>query len=385
MSRQFSLATVCRMVPNDLLAQFFRRLKNPCFGMDWRHRPRRHVESVLQCLEYFSPAQRAAAELILRQVFELACASGIAALRDAARQFAVLDRLPSGYAPYALAMWTWLNHPQVFEHAVLFHEVDQLAWWRKRDDLPQTTPRSDEETLGQLAQDVSRLLTREQGRGRQCTVEHVCREDGTDYYFCFPDDYPQVVTLHNAEGKLTTKRLRQTFEIIFAYRQAEGTLELSARVPARLKRELEESFAWLILEENLGPRLPRQVYELNELKRRQYRLDTDPADQVHVHLRRIRLDLPDRCRRITLEATKGGADEVGQMVEECLNEERVSLDEVDVSLATFRFHFARTTGRERGTMTFDVATPDTCNLRTHRPERVEIARKHLRLWRISRD
>ena len=35
-------------------------------------------------------------------------------------------------------------------------------------------------------------------------------------------------------------------------------------------------------------------------------------------------------------------------------------------------------------MTFDVAHPDRCNLRRHRPERVAVARKHLHEDRFQR-
>ena len=92
MSRTFSMATVARMIPNHLFEQFFQRLKNPCYGMDWKHRPRKNVGSILQCLSYFTQQQRECAELILRNVFELADGPGVVAIRNAARLFASAAR-----------------------------------------------------------------------------------------------------------------------------------------------------------------------------------------------------------------------------------------------------------------------------------------------------
>ncbi len=385
MSRQFSIATVYRMVTNDLLAQFFTQLKNPCYSMDWNRRPRRHVVSMECLMKWFDPQQREAAELILRNVFDLACRTGIEAIRNAGRalhQSQRLRELPDGNL-YCQALWTWLHAPEVFEHALLFHEVDQLSWWSQRDELPQVEARTDDEALHWLAGDVARLLTEHQGRGRRCTIEHVRRDDGIDYFFCFPDDHLQTVLVHDQADELVTKTLRQTFEMVFAWSRAAGTLELSARLGKRLKEQLEESFAWMILEEQIGPREPRQVYDLNRLKERGFVLDTDPADQVRARVRTLCLDLPDHRRRIILTSKNGPGDDMQQMVDQCLNREHVSLRDVQITEAQFQLQFARTTRSERGTMTFAVAQPDRCNLRRHRPDRVAVAQRHLKLWRIA--
>ncbi len=386
MSRQFSLPTVIRMVHKELLAQFFIQLKNPCWGLNWNERPRRHVDSILQCLDCFEPKQREAAELILRNVFDLACPTGILAIRDAAKmlQPALLQKLPDSINLYCQAMWTWLNAPEVFEQALMYLELDELSWWSKRNDLPQVTPRLDAEALEWFARDVSQLLEENQGRGQHCTIEHLNRDRNVDYFFCFPDDYVKTITVHNQAGKLTTKTLRETFEIVFAYTRSTGTLELSARLNKQLKQQLEESFAWHVLEEQIGPRSRERVFDLNQLKRSEFQLETDPADQVVACLRKLRLDLPDRMQSITLESKGGSRDAMQHMVDECLNRERLSLDELEVSQAQFQLHFASTTHRGRGTMTFDVAHPDRCNLRRHRPERVAVAQKHLKLWNVVR-
>lgn len=385
MSRQFSLATVARMVTNDLLAQFFAQLKNPCFGMNWKDRPRRHVASIEQLLRWFEPRQREAAELILRHVFDLACASGWNAIRDAARslhRLELLEQVPDANL-YCRGMWVWLNAPEVFEAALLYHEIDGLSWWSKRDGLPQVDARTDADALQQLADDVSRLLRLQQGRGGRCTVEHIHRDDGIDYYFCFPDDHLKTVLVHNRRGRLVTKPLRQTFEIVFAYSREDGALELSARLGKQLRQQLEEAFAWTILDESLCHPDHRQLYDLNRLKETEFVLDTDPSDQVYARIRRVALDLPGNDDTIILHSKRGTADGMRQMVEKYLNKEHVSLNEVEITQAQFQMRFARTPQRGRATMTFDVAHPDRCNLRRFQPDWVAIGQKHLRLWRVA--
>lgn len=386
MSRHYSLPTVLRMVPNELLETFFKKLNNPCWSMDWRRLGRRQVEPLLQVLNYFEPGQRESTEAILRNVFELACESGIQVIRGLAASAGpagLLEQWPEYGNLYHQAMWVWLEAPELFEQAVLFHQVDRLSWWTKRNSLPQVSPPTDRDTLGLLASEVSQLLTREQGRGRHCSVEHVARDDGTDYFFCFPDDYVRTVTLHDRRGRLTTRTLRQTFELIFAYRRDAGTLETFAKLPVRLKRELEETFAWQILDTSLGPSLPQRVYDLNRLKACRFQLNTDPQDHVHARVRSLQLRLADHCHNITLESVSGPADDVLRMVQDYLNEENVTLNEAEVSRAAIEFQFDRSGGRKPGMMKVEVAHPDRCNLRSHRPERVSIVQKHFRMWRIT--
>jgi hypothetical protein len=127
------------------------------------------------------------------------------------------------------------------------------------------------------------------------------------------------------------------------------------------------------------------VYHLDRLKDRDFRLETIPSDEVHVALKRLRLDLPDRTRRITLESRDGESHDVLRMVDQCLNEEEVPLSDVRITSATLRFLFRKTPRRRAGSMTIDVSAPNTCNLRSQPPERADVARRHLRMWRIFRD
>lgn len=387
MARHFSLTSVLRQVPNDLLQRFFVQLPHPCYSINWNRMGQREAEGLVHLLNMWPDEARQFVEEVLRNVFDLACPSGNQALREAAIDLGLLSKFQNAFAYgslYQRAMWTWLEAPEVFEKALVYHQIERRTGWRKRDDLPKVVPRTDGHALGCLGQEISRLLMKEQGRGQHCTVEYFLRENGTDYFCCYPDDFVRTVTLHDDEGTLKTRSVRQTFEIVFAYHQSTGTLETSAAVPTRLKTPLEEAFAWMILDTEVGPRIPRQVYHLDRLKDRDFRLETVPTDEVHVELRRLRLDLPGGSRRIILESKDESLD-VLRMVDECLNEEEVPLEMVHITSATLRFHFRKTVNRRRGSMTIDVSAPNTCNLRSQPIERAEVARRHLRMWRISHD
>jgi hypothetical protein len=71
------------------------------------------------------------------------------------------------------------------------------------------------------------------------------------------------------------------------------------------------------------------------------------------------------------------------MIDECLNRENISLNDVNLTLATFTFEFLPLDGRKAGTMTFDVAWPNSCGLRNQSPDRIELAQKYLKRWKID--
>ena len=384
-SRQFSIPTVLRMVPNEILGQVFERLGHGDLGICWTGLKEREVEPVLKAISILPRHKQDRIEGALRNLFALACESGIDAIFEAALKCGDLDlpkAMPRETGPYAKAAWAWLHRPDAFEKAVLIHQVDNLSWWRKRRDLPQIPPDTSAEALERIGQAISDLLLIEQGRGQACTVEHFSRSDGTDYFFAHPDDFVQNVTAHDDDGKLTPQILRQTFVMVFAFNADEGSLELFARLPAKLKAKIENLFAQTILGHELGTWTPEAAYELDQLKDRNFRLATDPEDRVRVYIRKMRLSFKNDGRRILLEVEDGN-DSIHDMIDECLNAEHVCLDDVHATLATFTFEFMPLEGRRPGTLTFDVAWPSSCSLRNQRPERIDIALKYMKRWKID--
>ena len=232
---------------------------------------------------------------------------------------------------------------------------------------------------------LSELLTSTQGRGKVCTVETMSRIDGTDYFLAYPDDFVWNFHAHGDDGKLGPQAACPTFSIVFAYRRDEGSLELFGKVPAHLKRQLEEIFADTVLGVQLGPWDPNACYELDHLKDRSFHLETDPEDQVRAKIRRMCLTLKNSGRRIWVEVDVNDPfDNIHRALEECLNKEHVPLSDVMVTRVTFCFDFLPLDGRVPGRLQFDVGRPNTCTLRNERADRVELIAKYLRLWRIDR-
>ena len=385
MSRSFSIPTVLRMVPNRLLKEFFERLGHDGLDVAWAELGEREIEPIVEALSQFNRSEYDRLEAALHNVYDLACESGINAILESGVQCGNEDlaaEMPQDVGPYHQSMWAWLHRSEIVERALLVHQVENLAWWRKRTDLPRVAPSNSTDAYRELEKELSELLLRAQGRGKVCTVEPLHLR-GTDYFFAHPDDFVQNVTAHDDDGRLAPRAYRRTFAIVFAFNAEEGALELFARVPAKLKPRIEEVFARTMLGVELEDWNP-DSYDLDRLKRRSFALTTDPEDCVRARVRRLRLSFKNSHRRLLLEADPDGpASDIYDMIDEVLNEERVPLSSVHVTLATFGFEFLPLDGRKPGSMSFDVAFPNTCSLRNQRPERIELALKYLKRWKID--
>lgn len=386
MTRQFSIPTVLRMVPNELLQACFVELGHGDFDPSWAELKKQEIDPILDYLGELSSDQSNAIESVFRSVFELGCATGFDALQEAGPHCGVADLaalVPEGLCPYGLAMWVWLNHRNVFDKAQIIHQVDQLSWWRKRNDLPQVDPDQSPAAKEKLETAISSLL-KSQGRGKDCTVETLTR-GSVDYFFAYPDDFVQNVTVHDDDGKLAPEAFRQTMLIVFAYDRDEGTLETFARLPKPIKERLEIVFADAILHWELGTHEPDAAYELNQLKDSSFSLNTDGADNVVVRIRKMRLSGKHSGRRIHIEVDDDDPDDnIHKAIEECINLDEVPLSEWNATQVTFCFEFLPLDGRKPGQQSFDVTYPRSCSLRNARPERVELIQKYLKRWNIDR-
>jgi hypothetical protein len=277
MSRQFSIPTVLRMTPNALLAECFQVLGHGDFDPRWPDLKKQEIDPILDYLGDLPTEQLNEMESVLRSVFDLACESGFDAILEAGPHCGVADLgalVPDDLCVWGRAMWVWLQHRKVFDKAQVIHQVEHMAWWRRRNDLPQNAPDTSPAAREKLERDISTLL-KAQGRGKDCTVEMLTR-GSVDYFFAYPDDFVQNVTVHDGDGRLAPEAFRQTLLIVFAYNREEGSLETYAKLTKPVKEKLEALFASAILHWELDAYDPDAAYELDQLKDPSFDLTPDP-------------------------------------------------------------------------------------------------------------
>jgi hypothetical protein len=380
----FTVSKVLRQTPKPLLREFFVNIIGNDLGLPLAGPTTGDLQPILEAVDRLPPAQFNAVEAALHAVFDLACPAGRATILETSRLCGAGDLtelLPGDGGQYGAAMWTWLNRPQVFRDASTWHFLDCLPWWRRRNDLPCVEPRLDRDTRHRLGREISAILMAAEGRGRNCTIDVLTR--GQTHYFCnYVDDYVASEMVHDEGGVLVRQNHRPTFEVVFAYEAAAGALEVFAHLPRALKTRLEEAFADLVLDHQLGPWCP--AYALDHLIRRSFELTTDPEDAVLASVRSIRFRPYGTRQDVTLTADpEDGPWAIYDMLDEYINWRTLHIDALEVRLVKFLFEFEEVGDRREGTLTFDVAVPRSCGLRNQRQEFIAIAQKYLARWGVQ--
>ena len=387
MSR-FSIPTVFKSVPRNLLAEFFRGYGYDKLAKMCHASPPPEPDQLLEEMDWdLIPMEYDALEAGLHEVCDLACESGTNAMIEAAFEaghFDFASELPDG-GWYHKAMWCHVHHEPIFVKALLIHEIGGYSFWRKRTDLPRRPLEMTQDIHNELRTNIICLFMEHQGRGKRASVYSVSRK-GIDYVIVYLDDFLLDVQIHDETGRLTSGNVRPAFHVVFAFNPSEGSLEVFApKVPAKVKLKLEQLFAWVVFDVELPPWNKLATYELDQLKDRSFSLVTDSEDAIRVRISKLRLSSLTTKHRITLDAcTAGDSDDVYEMMEHCLDSKEFPKSHYHITQATLRFEFLPLPDRKPGSATFDVTWPNTCGLRDQRPERVAIIQKYLKRWKIDR-
>lgn len=287
-------------------------------------------------------------------------------------------------------MHVFLNHRRVFDVACYFDHADNLNGrsWRRRKDLPRKRPNVSQEALRELGEAIKNYFVTTQGRGEHCQVDTYFRGRRLNYFFAYPQDYVDTFVGYDGDGTLKRRPHNPAFEIVFVFDEGEGALDLFVQGDKQVRQDLQKLFSRIILGEELGEENAASApYHLNGLKQRGFAFPTDPADGItEVRIKEMSLSMIDRARRrIILDVgPKGSRDDIHDLIETALHEQRLPLSAVNVSSVVLQLQFANTTGRGRRhkTVTVRISYPDSCSLKD-KPEHIT-ARKCLRQWEIER-
>lgn len=128
-------------------------------------------------------------------------------------------------------------------------------------------------------------------------------------------------------------------------------------------------------------------YELNGLLSRNFQFPTQPADGIDsVRVRKMRLSVKGAPRRrITLEADpQAGVDDIYDMMEDYMNQDRLPASILNVTQVGLKFSFDPSHEDFPKSLSFELTWPNSSNLKS-KPEGVrELAEKYLRQWGLDR-
>ena len=274
MDGYYSTRSFFRQMPNDLLARYF---KGRGLLGDFDFASLEDTERLFTAWLELAEKDRNAMEAEFREIFQMSCEKGVAAIIDEARWrwqddpsrlTAFVEALSILPGHSDRAMVTFLDYPECWAGATRFYHADALPHWRKRKHLGHRPAAVDAASLEHLAELIRTYFHRSEGRGNHCVVESHRRGE-LDYFFAYPEDYSRQ-DIEWVDGAFGQRPHNPTFEVIFVYSREQGTLDLNFRGPYRTVEPLQGMFATAILKLARLPPDPtdESVYDLEPLGRR---------------------------------------------------------------------------------------------------------------------
>lgn len=394
MSQTFDPKRVLRQVSNHLLQDLFEAHQHD-LEMPWEQMEETDVDPIFNAWQALPETDCRAIEIVLHEVCDMADGDeGTRAIcEEAIRQGnqQLIDDLEGFESRHDKAVFTYIHATDVWNLAVRFARADSLShgrYWIKRCDIPAKEPDTSAAKIQEFQVALSAFFREAQARGRHCQVQHYVRANGADYFFAYLDDYADTYVTLDTDGEFDRRPERRAFEIVMVYDRVHGTLEMHARGGKKVYIPLQEIFCRVILGEEIGPENHNShPYELNGLLSRDFQFPTDPEDGIDsVRVRKLRLSVKGLPRRrITLEADpERGVDDIYDMMESYLDQERIPASILNVTQVGLKFSFDEANEELPRSLSFDLSYPNSSNLKS-KPDGVrEIAEKYLREWGLDR-
>lgn len=389
MSRPYDPRIVLHHLPVPLLRRFAASERIP-FAIDW-DAAADDPDAVVAAWLALPPDEQTRAELMLAHVHQLATPDAVRVLAaEAAFQGCPVATDPAD-GLHARALRTLLDAPVVFDHVRLIRDAGPPSGrsWHRVVGLPKQPADGSAQTCHRLALALAEYFRETQARGHRVTVEHCGRSDGTQFFFCFPDDYTHTHLGHDPRGTLRRTPLRPAFEVVFVFDPAAGTVDAYAPGPLPTRVELVDRFCQTVLAAVPPVEQPHDPpFELNRLLDSDFAFPTDPADGIaRVRVKRLRLAAGGRDWRIVVEDPTRGAtagEAVRTALAEVLPASAGTRDRLNVTQATLTFVYRPAGATRDRTLTFDVAFPRSCTLKNRTDDQRVLGEKYLRAWGIAR-
>jgi hypothetical protein len=372
MPRHYSVRAFFRQVPNALLRRYF-QARNLFGDLDFNAMSETRSDALLKAWNDLADDDRKPIEAEFREIFDLSSEKGFVAIRDEAKWrlaqnpaalAALIEELADLPGHFERAMTVFLDYNELWRGATYFHHADRLPYWRKRRGLPPKKAAIDLDSRAELARAIGDWFREAEGRGRNCVVE-LLRRDDRDYFFAYPEDFGQQ-SLEWEAGQFCRRPHKPAFEVVFVWSEREGTLELNHRGSSQAKDRLQEIFERIILKLDDLPPEPRdhRGYDLDPLRRRDFQF-VYPADCgiKSVAVRRLRLS--SRLRQGDRILVEADISEDRQALYNLLEEigQSLPISQWNVTWAEISAQVLKGGDVREKTHTFHVSWPSSCSLK----------------------
>lgn len=389
MTRIFAVTTMLRMTSNMLLKELFHKIGADISELDWPKLGKRDLAPLRNFYNRLPPAVQDQADILLYDIYELACEEGIRFIEEMAKAekqgyWSLWFKGKKGReaSNYSKAAWVWIMFPDIFAGALEAYRVSHKIWWRIRDGLEKLIPEFSEATKTALENSIRNHFGEHQCRGRYCNAKMDEFGDGIYYFHLEISDYANLCRVCTTENEGISSQIRPLREIDYCYDSNLGTLRIMCGGSTETKAQLEDIFIRTVL--NSVPVRPcRTRYELGAMKSNCFSCPTAQEDGVRISIRQLVFrDFYERELSFSIPEKSGN---VYGMIKEYLEPERLEVSDVRVVSAKFRFEFLGSGPCRKGSHTFMIKENGGPEFRNQEIERVEMIHKYLKQLGIEHE
>jgi hypothetical protein len=286
MAEPYSPKQFFRNVYNVFLIQYFEK-NNIDFSLDLYAIKEKQVDVIFDAFIALDDNTRHKIESDFQKIHGLATDAGIISLIEEAKEFEnhqLIDSLQGISGLHGKAMWAFIDSPEYWQGASMLYQTRIIpsSYWTKINQLPELEQPFTGNDIELLAQAIGEYFFKNEGRGKQCKIDHYKRGKN-DYFFAFPEDFAKTA-VEWVDNDLQSLPHQMAFEIVFVYCEHTATLDLYARKNAKSIPQLQELFALYILKAkltNLTPYVESKSYDLEPIFEAGFEFDIPDKSDIY--------------------------------------------------------------------------------------------------------
>lgn len=378
MPQDFFHQEFLRNIDLDLFNQYLQSRKLPILQRNDQTDP------LTAMVEYVDQAESAQKDAILSDFIsarELASEGGIKAVFELNHSDEFIEKMGSFGNHICRALYCLIEKPDLFEDAVTLKQLVNTTNFHTRTGLKKIDADQVLAKQSELETELSAFLQTSEGRGKSCSADSYHFKDRV-CFIAHPEDHPRSYLFYEGQ-KLDRKVYHPSFDVLFVYYPSEGRLELSTRMGYKKRQQLFNLFNRIVLNDPSPVQANQQVLSLDKILETDFRLITEPEDQVDsVFLSQIRLDNKyNRKKRFIVQIDEGKGIET--MLEELRHRNLLgsNLEYYIVAQATFKFQFKQFGRNNRVTAQLSTPDRDTFNETASN----QLAKRYIGKWGLLHD
>ncbi len=224
------------------------------------------------------------ADAEFRAINELSSSQGVTDIIEHGRRMgsdmlASFDALDTNHEK---AFRCFLDNPEVFAEAGVWHKVQGLGRWQTYPGAPTGTsfvPIKD--GCAALAEEVKTFLRQKDGRGRKCKAVAYNRGDRM-CVVAYPEGHGLVDHEYTDGGTLVPVNRKPVEEVFILYMPQDGGIQIKAPGGKEVADEVFKAFMAKCLGVEATTEPSRETFDLDKLKQRDFSFPYDALDQIEL-------------------------------------------------------------------------------------------------------